>query len=579
MKLFLRGGTVRFVARPVQIVVSFETVPGVTRVDARDSTTAYVGISSWAWSLKKGGVEVATSSVQNPSFTSLVAGSDYSLTLTVISDVGATDSDTFGDFTVDPGTLATPSAVVPGTVSGLTIPLTIVVPAEPTLVEQRRLFYSLGSAPTEADSFELLDSDDTSYDFVADSTGTWHFKLQDIAVDGLATDSALSADASAVISAGGGSPPGAPTLVSVTAINSHRIDLVWTSAQDAQHNIYRFTGDDPDFTPNSSTLLIGERPASLQSYSDQTVAPETTYTYKIETVNTVGQEFSEGIADTTPAQEDWPDNEPSGVGLVSLFTPYQGTGGKQWAGNFFNYSAGWLTGVGPDGTTLRVEEIDDATSKFGKCLIKRHWEAESGTNDSGWLGAFVSKVHFGGGGFRRLYLRFVFQLSANYQGHASGTNKLVYFGGISANKANVYYIGATGGPTATSFSITIDADTSSSGTREYRSAVGPVFGRGVWHTLEMYLIASSVPGAFDATGRVWVDGSMVDRWNCVPLSNAGPGWVNGSNLDNINFTGAGDTSVLFDGTQFPLYFGGSGTSLKLVDDHIKVGEFYWSGAH
>jgi hypothetical protein len=238
VRIYLRG--TRAIMQHRSVTADMLIFPGVEAVDVLDNSTAFVPIVAWAWSLKKGGVEVDTSTEENPSFTSLDAGSDYTLDLTVTSIYGSQGSTTSDEFTVDPGVLATPTNLAIGTVVGFLIPLTFDAPADDAHVAERRLYYtSDGSTPDSGDSFVSLTPDEVDYDFTATGTGTWKFKLGDIAVVLEATDSALSSEASTTVSVGG-SPPDAVTLDDPTAVSSSRVSLTWTNgATPGQHNIYR----------------------------------------------------------------------------------------------------------------------------------------------------------------------------------------------------------------------------------------------------------------------------------------------------------------------------------------------------
>lgn len=387
--------------------------------------------------------------------------------------------------------------------------------------------------------------------------------------------SAWSAAVDAVVNVAPPAAPGAPTITSATAPNDHLVVLAITPGSgEGGGNLYRVVGSNLGFTPDLSTLHRGELSGTLTEYQDSAVSASTTYTYKLEKVNAAGQAFSAGIVVTTPEQAPWPNNEPPG--LTQLFVPYTGQTNKNWllssGQSGWNLSSGWQTGVGPDGVTPRIEVVDDLTSPYARAIIKRHWAAEGG-NHTGWLGALASKVTFAGGPFMQYYLRFVFKLAANFEGHYSGTNKLVYFGLDADNKANSFFIGAQGASNAQTFNIHIDADTNTSGARYYRTGNKPIV-RGVWHTLQMWLVAETAPSAGDGYGRVWLDYAEQLDWNCV--GQVKHGFVNGSPLNGISFTG--DEAPGFNGTQFFLYWGGSGTDTKLVDDNIMMGEMHQSGS-
>ena len=99
-------------------------------------------------------------------------------------------------------------------------------------------------------------------------------------------------------------PPLPPSGLTATAINSHRVDLAWTdnSNNETGFRIERCTG---------STLAcaggpfgtVGTVGANVTTFSDTTVAPSTTYTYRVWSFNGAGDSpTSSNLAEaTTPA--------------------------------------------------------------------------------------------------------------------------------------------------------------------------------------------------------------------------------------------------------------------------------------
>lgn len=565
MRLHLRGRGARLVGRPTTIFVDFDVTPGVNRVDVQDASSAFVPITSWSWSLKKAGVEVGTSTSQNPSFTSLVAGDDYRLTLTVSTALTTSDPLTYGDFTVDPGALATPTGLTAGTPSGLTIAITFDAAAVPASVEERRLYYSSSGTPTTSDSFISVGSASTGLDFVATGSGTWRFKLGDIAVAGLATDSALSSEAQAVIS-GGGTAPSAPTLNSVTAINDRRIDLAWTIGANigsGNHKIYRVTGSDtgftPDDTPLTGNLLHGELGAGVNSYSDQSVAASTQYTYKVMAINAAGSATSSGSSATTPEQGEWPDNRPGGMTTI-LSTDGSS---KTWGGS----SGGRWT----DANYVTV--VTDAASKYGSAIEKRYVIGDV----AGWNG-YHHKLNFPSNArYQRLYIIFVLRWSTNYQFH-QGHQKITMFGPV----------GVAGSGNQSAFYPGMRA----SGRYYFRCQAGGNNGAGVgqydpvdtglalisggaYHTVELDITVNSAPGVADGSLRTWIDGTEVDAW-----TKTGTGSTQHDLTSGVEWFGSDialGSDLRFGGCRAFEYWGGSGTYAKTVDDNIRIAHFEYAG--
>lgn len=579
MRLHLRGRSARLIGRPTTITVAFDVNAGPTTVSAVDRTEAFIQIATWAWSLKKASVEVATSSSIDPSFTGLTPGTDYTLTLTVTSIYGSTASFTFGDFTVDPELLPTPTAPTPGTVSGLTIPLTIELPSNPEMVAERRLFYKNGSAPTTSDSFVGIALDDTSYDFVADATGTWHFKLQDIAVTPFAQDSALSADASAIIPVAG-SAPSAPTLNTVTAVSSHNLTLAWTigaNIGDGNHGVYRVAGNDPSFSPDSTPLtgnrIAAELSAATSSYVDTSVAPETQYTYKVEAVNSSGQAFSSGVAQTTPEQEEWPDNEPATMDTLILFV--DGTTKDIGQGVFYPGN-GWNIATLDDGVTPRIQVVSDASAKFGSVLRKNFEPGDT----AHWNGLFT-KSSFSASGFSELYYRVVMRFSDNFELHPSGQK--IFYHGFKGNSSTpkMHAVMIKGGGQIF-HNCSFATGSCSPGAKQYESiGSSGIIGKGVFVTVELYLVAQSAPGVADGRADLWVNGNLITEWR-RPASSTWRtlegDWVNGvTQRENIMWVPPCAPGHLLTGLEAFGYWGGASPPVKTVTDYWDISEIYISG--
>lgn len=574
MKLHLRGRTARFIARPSTIVFDYEIVPGTNSVTVINTSTASVSITAWAWSLKKAGIEVATSSDESPTFTSLAADDDYTFDVSAtLANGKVRAAPTSGEFGVDPGALAMPT-ISAGTPSGLTIPLTLGGEVEPDKVEDRAIFWTDdGSDPDTSSNVVVVENAILSYDFVAAGAGTYKFRLQDRAIAGLATDSALSSATSQTIAGGGGVAPSAPTLDSVDAINERRIDLAWTIGADigsGNHKIFRVASGDtafvPDDTPVTGNLLEAELPAATNSYTDSTVSPETQYSYKVTGVNAAGSATSNGASATTPAQGEWPDNRP--VGMTTIFSLDGST--KLWGGN---YTSKWLNDA-------NVSVVTDAASRHGSAVEKRYFLGDS----SGWNGQQTfPNFPNGVGKFRRIYICMVVAWSPNYDFH-QGNQKITMFGpkdggdltwsafypGMTSG-GRFYFRAQVGGSSANGLGIYKPVDTSIS-----------LLSGGAYHTIELDFLAQSAPGVADGSLRCWLDGNEVLTWN----KEGNPNFRESGAISLINTrawygTDISGSDLRIGGCQNFEYWGGNtknGVPVKTVNDYVRISHFEYAGS-
>lgn len=107
------------------------------------------------------------------------------------------------------------------------------------------------------------------------------------------------------------SPPSTPGNLTATADGPERVDLTWSAAEDPESGIaeYRVYRDG---------TLLGTSPGG--GFSDLTVAPETSYAYRVSAVNGDGLEgdLTEAAVVTTPGQEDTvPPAPPTNLRVVT----------------------------------------------------------------------------------------------------------------------------------------------------------------------------------------------------------------------------------------------------------------------
>jgi hypothetical protein len=92
-------------------------------------------------------------------------------------------------------------------------------------------------------------------------------------------------------------PPSVPDGLSARAISATRVDLSWTdSTNEDSFDVERCTN-----AGCVSFAKIGQTGANVLAYSDTTVAPSTSYTYRVRAVNTGGASYSNTSTTATPA--------------------------------------------------------------------------------------------------------------------------------------------------------------------------------------------------------------------------------------------------------------------------------------
>src|SRR6185503_1065245 len=128
------------------------------------------------------------------------------------------------------------------------------------------------------------------------AAGTWTVMVQGYNVPSGPQPFALVVDG-AFGTAPPPSPPSTPDGLFANVISATRIDLSWTdSTTEERFDIERCAG------AGCSFVKIGQTPANVVAYSDTTAAPSTTYSYRVQAVNTAGASgYSNTATATTPA--------------------------------------------------------------------------------------------------------------------------------------------------------------------------------------------------------------------------------------------------------------------------------------
>jgi hypothetical protein len=156
-------------------------------------------------------------------------------------------------------------------------------------------------------------------------------------------------------------------------------------------------------------------------------------------------------------------------------------------------------------------------------------------------------------GFRRLYVSAYVRLSANWQGHASGTNKM-FFVWIDAQP--VFFLSAEGvGSAGLQPQLRLQGNLPDTRPRLLPNIVpGATIARGVWQRWEIVLECTT-PGTANGRARWWINGILV------------------SDYQDINWVAAGRSCVWENVQLRPVWGGTGGTVAAAMDlrmDHIRV---------
>lgn len=161
---------------------------------------------------------------------------------------------------------------------------------------------------------------------------------------------------------------------------------------------------------------------------------------------------------------------------------------------------------------------------------------------------------------RQVYLRFQLKMSANWQGHEAGDNKIFYLTDSgTGGGGDPIYISALGGGNGT---LQLSIVNQGSGSTRYRSSTAgnqvsgdATIPRGQWVTIEV-LIQGNTPGSNNGQIHAWVNGQKVMQFSNITMMAAG-------------------TSGLFDSLRWEPIWGGQGSrnveqTMSQSIDHIYV---------
>jgi uncharacterized protein YjdB len=227
-----------------------------------------------------------------------------------------------------------------------------------------------------------------------------------------------------------------------------------------------------------------------------------------------------------------------------------------------NFGAGW-TDTPTSSTTSGVWIVNDAAAPSGKSIQKNY--------PAGATQGFNGQVTAGFGPWKAFHVRMTIMYSPNWQSMA---DKWFYFGSDGARA--IFYFGISPQGTLQFHAQNTGPGivTGPDGAAVYRSQTDISFG--VYHTLEVYAVAQSAPGAPDANFWVWFDGKPVTQWQFLKGTDPRNGSVR--SLTNLNLFDVGTTNLermTYGGFQEFVYWGGTGT--KTQNDWVRQAEFLVQG--
>ncbi|HXI22113.1 MAG TPA: hypothetical protein VNH46_13555, partial [Gemmatimonadales bacterium] len=157
---------------------------------------------------------------------------------------------------------------------------------------------------------------------------------------------------------------------------------------------------------------------------------------------------------------------------------------------------------------------------------------------------------------RRLYISAWFRMSANWQGHRSGVNKIFHVWMDGRNKAVPTAMGIDSNPLAAQVNAQGLNETPQSRRLDPQTNLNIKITKGIWHRFEI-LIGGNTPGVADGTAKWWLDGNLIGDYS------------------NINWVAAGHTN-LWDTIYWNPTWGGVQDTV-LQDQYMDMDHIYISG--
>lgn len=328
------------------------------------------------------------------------------------------------------------------------------------------------------------------------------------------------------VQAGGGGDPVAPSTPSVSLsatsdTNSIQMTGSGFDGENQTHDStqYRLSDSDDMSSPFYDETVSSGLTSHLATDNANLDAGATVYgdmRYFASSTGWTDRSSIESVVNSAPSSGEF--KEPNGFFQL-----------REWTGTSL-LSTGW-TEFGTN-QAHKHSKVDTAGLPSGNAALYRH-TYPSGTSSDGVgtenLNSLQASPGWFPNGTDELYVRFWLRISANWVGHTTGTNKILYFGSDSEGAmgtANEMYMTMFG---TGSSDLTLrlagqknDIQRQSfaydgarvGGTNQGGNGVSPskadaTITRGVWHLIEMHFIANSADGVADGEVHGWVDGTKI----------------------------------------------------------------------
>ncbi|MFQ5746345.1 MAG: Ig-like domain-containing protein [Gemmatimonadota bacterium] len=336
-------------------------------------------------------------------------------------------------------------------------------------------------------------------------------------------------------------PPGQVTDLWVTGVDASGVTLSFTEADDGTGAAatYEVRAGSPPFgwdaaapVSGSCGSLAGSGPGTLVLCRVDGLNPSTDYefalvAFRVDAVGRVDGPLSNVASARTsapppPSQSAGHPNEPAGMTPITE-RPFDAFGEDRWT-NFSN--ANWSIVSDPGAPA--------SPSGVGAALFP-----------AGGSGGVAHGTNVGSPGLRQsreIYLSFWHRVSANWQGHKSGVNKMFFLQrpGSSSRPAYLSFQGTGAGPFEPQIRLQEAGLARNLGPNENQASA--VLARGQWVHWEVYL-KYNTGGNADGIARLWIDGVRVINYTNVRFSGTGVSHWWSIVKFNPTWGGTGDTIV------------------------------------
>ncbi len=296
---------------------------------------------------------------------------------------------------------------------------------------------------------------------------------------------------------------------------------------------------------------------------------------------------ADGVPDSTTPDTLPPTPPPSpGGGLAGSHEP---AGFAAIVGRRFDAKGSGSNGRGTGTLPYKTggsEGWDDVESRYGNLILasgpsapisppnimRMLYPAQTVASNQTYSPGVIQTLGFTGGAYgarqyTRLYLRFAVRVSSNWQGHGTGTNKVLFVRSVDGNNRFEPIIRLRGqGSNPLELNVDLqgspqDPRTDTGGLHPNTSGAASVgasnVARGVWHVVEAVLVIGPV-GSHSGIFQMWLDGTLTHDYRDVEYSKNG-------------------VSNVWDALHFAPTWGGIGGTIT-ADMWMDLDEVYVSGA-